>query len=103
MSNGGIFALGAAMTSALFTIGKSSIGLYIGKGGTASAYGAAGSIGGDRLLALLQRTNSFNGGRDSPRFGTAAHGHRIEPEPEDVKVITPGRRTNSAYSTSSKI
>lgn len=37
-------ALGAAMTSALFTIGKTFIGLYIGKSGTASAYGAAGSL-----------------------------------------------------------
>jgi membrane protein len=36
--------IGAALTSLLFTIGKSLIGLYLGKSGVASAYGAAGSL-----------------------------------------------------------
>jgi membrane protein len=36
--------LGAAMTAALFTIGKLLIGLYLGKSGIASAYGAGGSL-----------------------------------------------------------
>ncbi len=36
--------IGAIVTSALFTIGKFLIGLYIGKSGVASAFGAAGSI-----------------------------------------------------------
>ncbi len=36
--------LGAAFTSVLFTIGKLLIGLYLGKAGVASAYGAAGSL-----------------------------------------------------------
>lgn len=40
--------LGAAVTAGLFTIGKFVIGLYIGRGAVASAYGAAGS-----LVALL--------------------------------------------------
>lgn len=35
---------GAALTSLLFTIGKFVIGFYIGTAGTASAYGAAGSL-----------------------------------------------------------
>ncbi len=35
---------GAAVTSLLFTIGKSLIGLYIGQSGVASGYGAAGSL-----------------------------------------------------------
>ena len=39
---------GAAITSLLFTIGKTLIGLYLGYTGTASTYGAAGS-----LVALL--------------------------------------------------
>jgi len=37
-------ALGALVTSLLFTIGKFLIGLYIGKSGVASGYGAAGSL-----------------------------------------------------------
>lgn len=36
--------IGAVMTSVLFTIGKTVIGLYIGHSSTASSYGAAGSV-----------------------------------------------------------
>jgi membrane protein len=36
--------LGAAVTALLFSIGKLAIGLYIGKSGVASGYGAAGSV-----------------------------------------------------------
>jgi membrane protein len=36
--------VGAALTAALFTIGKYAIGLYLGKSHVASAYGAAGSL-----------------------------------------------------------
>lgn len=36
--------LGAAVTALLFTIGKTVIGIYLGKSNMASAYGAAGSM-----------------------------------------------------------
>jgi membrane protein len=36
--------VGAAVTALLFTVGKHLIGLYIGKTGVASGYGAAGSL-----------------------------------------------------------
>ena len=36
--------IGAVLTSFLFTIGKSLIGLYLGSSGATSAYGAAGSL-----------------------------------------------------------
>ena len=36
--------IGAAVTAALFTVGKLLIGLYIGKSGITSVFGAAGSI-----------------------------------------------------------
>lgn len=36
--------LGAAVTALLFTLGKTLIGLYIGKTGVASGFGAAGSL-----------------------------------------------------------
>ncbi|MCD0502774.1 YihY/virulence factor BrkB family protein [Bordetella petrii] len=39
---------GAIVTAGLFLVGKWGIGLYLGRGGTVSAYGAAGS-----LIALL--------------------------------------------------
>ena len=35
---------GAALTAILFTVGKTAIGLYLGKAGVGSAYGAAGSL-----------------------------------------------------------
>lgn len=37
-------AVGASVTSLLFTVGKHIIGLYLGKAGLGSAYGAAGSL-----------------------------------------------------------
>src|SRR5581483_2293439 len=36
--------LGSAVTSLLFSVGKLLIGIYIGKAGVASSYGAAGSL-----------------------------------------------------------
>lgn len=41
--------IGAAVTAILFSIGKSLIGLYLGRAGIASIYGAAGSL----VLVLL--------------------------------------------------
>jgi membrane protein len=41
--------IGATVTALLFTIGKSLIGLYIGKSGVTSAFGAAGSL----VVAML--------------------------------------------------
>jgi hypothetical protein len=36
--------LGAALTAALFLVGKYALGFYLGSGGASSAYGAAGSL-----------------------------------------------------------
>ena len=36
--------MGAAITSALFTVGKFAIGLYLGKSNVATGFGAAGSL-----------------------------------------------------------
>jgi membrane protein len=36
--------IGAFITAALFTVGKFALGLYLGKSGVASSYGAAGSL-----------------------------------------------------------
>ena len=41
--------LGAAVTALLFTIGKSLVGLYLGRAGVTSVYGAAGAL----VLVLL--------------------------------------------------
>jgi membrane protein len=36
--------LGAALTAALFLVGKYALGMYLGSGAVGSAYGAAGSL-----------------------------------------------------------
>jgi membrane protein len=36
--------VGAILTAVLFTVGKTAIGIYLGKAGVGSAYGAAGSL-----------------------------------------------------------
>jgi len=80
-------AWGAAITSALFTIGKTAIGLYIGKSGTASAYGAAGSL----VVIIFWFYYSaliLLAGAEFTKIWAAAHGHGIEPEPDAVKVTT---------------
>src|SRR5581483_9871309 len=41
--------IGAAITAALFTVGKFLLGLYLGREGVTSPYGAAGSL----VLVLL--------------------------------------------------
>jgi membrane protein len=41
--------VGAAVTSLLFSLGKYLIGLYLGKAGIGSSYGAAGSV----LIVLI--------------------------------------------------
>jgi len=75
--------LGAVVTAFLFTIGKSALGVYLGKASVTSAYGAAGSI-----IALLlwcyyasqivflgaeftRITSRSNGGRDFSKFDEA--------------------------------
>ena len=53
--------IGSAVTSVLFTIGKTAIGLYLGKSATASTYGAAGSF--VLIVLWLNLTVSSTGAR----------------------------------------
>jgi len=87
--------IGAAVTALLFSVGKFLIGLYIGKSGTASAYGAAGSL----VVMLLwvyyssqiflfgaeftaSYAHSYGSRRDKPQPQGAAPG--VEPPPRPV-------------------
>jgi len=79
--------LGAAITSALFTIGKTFIGLYVGKSGMSSAYGAAGSLV-VIVFWLYYASLILLMGAEFTKIWAAAHGHTIEPEPEAIKVTT---------------
>jgi membrane protein len=75
--------IGAFLTSVLFVIGKSAIGLYFGKAHPASGYGAAGSI----VLILLWTSYSslivFFGAEFTKTFSDFYYG---EVSPSDIAV-----------------
>ncbi len=79
--------IGAALTSALFTIGKFALGVYLGKSNVASAYGAAGSL----VLVLLWVYYSAQillYGAEFTQVYANRVGERIVPTP-DAKVTDP--------------
>lgn len=70
---------GAAVTALLFTIGKSLLGMYLGRSGAASAYGAAGSL----VLVLLwvfYSSQIFFLGAEFTCVYARRRGRRIEPD-----------------------
>jgi membrane protein len=87
--------IGAALTSALFTIGKFALGVYLGKSNVASAYGATGSL----VLVLLWVYYSAQillYGAEFTQVYANRVGERIVPTP-DAKVTDPHKAaTNGA-------
>jgi membrane protein len=70
--------VGAAVTAALFVIGKFALGIYFGKSDPASAYGAAGSL----ILILLWVSYScliLFFGAEFTQVYARRYGHSIEP------------------------
>jgi membrane protein len=76
--------VGALVTSILFTIGKTLIGLYLGKSATASEYGAAGSFV-VIVIWLYYASLILLLGAEFTRIWATAHGRDVEPEPGAVK------------------
>ena len=77
--------VGAAMTSLLFTIGKFVLGLYLGRAGVTSAYGAAGSL----VLILLwinYAAQILFFGAEFTQVYAMKFGSRIVPSPHAVPV-----------------
>lgn len=76
---------GAIFTAVLFTIGKYLIGLYLGRSGTASVYGAAGSL---ILIVLWIYYSSIILllGAEFTRVWADRHGMRVRPERGAVVV-----------------
>jgi membrane protein len=69
--------IGAMVTSALFTVGKSLIGWYLGSSAVASAYGAAGAL----LIVLLwvyYSSEIFLLGAEFTRAYSVRHGSRAD-------------------------
>jgi membrane protein len=82
--------IGSAATSLLFTLGKTAIGLYLGKSGATSAYGAAGSV----MLIVLWLYYAcliFLLGAEFTKLWAAGHGRGLVPEPGAVRVETEER------------
>jgi len=71
---------GAIVTAGLFLIGKWGIGLYLGQGGIADAYGAAGSVVALLLWIYYSAQIFFFGAvftrQFAERFGSKAHAER---------------------------
>lgn len=72
-------AIGAVVTSVLFTIGQSIIGWYLGQSSVASSYGAAGSVM-VLLLWVYYSSQIVLFGAEFTRVWADRHGHVVPPE-----------------------
>jgi len=88
--------VGAALTAALFTVGKFALGLYLGKSNVASGYGAAGSL----VLVLVWVYYSAQimlYGAEFTQVYANRMGDRIVPTP-DAQVTDPRKADASGSS-----
>jgi membrane protein len=76
---------GAAFTTVLFVLGKFLIGLYLGKSGTASAYGAAGSLAA-LLIWLYYSSQIFLFGAELTQAFANRYGSHIVPKDNAIPV-----------------
>lgn len=85
--------IGASVTSLLFTIGKLLIGLYIGKSGVTSVFGAAGSLA-VLLLWVYYSAQIFLLGAEYTWVYAHELGSRREPEaaPDRKPQLRPSRK-----------
>jgi membrane protein len=88
---------GAAVTALLFTIGKVLIGLYLGKSGLASGFGAAGSL--VVLIAwVYYSAQIFLFGAEYTWVYANRHGSRVQkPAPGDAPAV-PSRSGDQSQS-----
>lgn len=71
---------GAAMSSALFVVGKFALGFYLGRGAVSSAYGAAGSLV-ILLIWVYYSSLILFFGAEFAQVWASRHGHSIKPAP----------------------
>jgi membrane protein len=81
--------IGAALTSILFTVGKSLIGLYLGSSGVTSVYGAAGSLI-TVLLWVYYSSLIFFLGAEFTQVYAAEYGSGVAPAP-NAQVVDPDK------------
>ena len=82
--------VGAAVTALLFTLGKSLIGLYLGRSGAASVYGAAGSFV-VILLWIYYSAQVFFFGAEFTKVYSRRFGVIVVPDPTAVTLTTAAR------------
>lgn len=92
--------IGAVITSVLFTIGRLLIGLYLGRAGVASAYGAAGSVIGLLIFVYYASVIVLFGAEITQvvarRDGRDVKQRRFRFEGEAVSAGTPGSSAPAA-------
>ncbi len=93
-------AIGAVVTAALFTIGKSLIGWYIGTSAVASSYGAAGGLL-VMLLWVYYSSEIFLFGAELTRAYSVRHGSRSDLAPL-VDAPPPTGRSAEPFSRPSR-
>jgi membrane protein len=89
--------VGAVVTAVLFTLAKFGIGVYLGRSGTTSAYGAAGSLMALLIWVYYSALVLFLGAELTQAWA-AAHGRAIEPDEHAVAVVTGERAIGSSRS-----
>jgi membrane protein len=77
--------VGAAMTALLFVLGKLAIGLYLGRSGVASSYGAAGSLV-VLLVWIFYSSQLVFFGAEFTQVWARRRGKRIQPSEWAVRV-----------------
>jgi membrane protein len=85
--------IGAAITSVLFTIGKTLIGIYLGTSGVSSAYGAAGSLI-TVLLWVYYSSLIFFLGAEFTQVYAREYGSGVKPS-ENAEMISSAREPES--------
>lgn len=79
--------LGGFWTSVLFSLGKFAIGLYLGKSGVVSTYGAAGSVI-VLLLWVYYSSQIVLFGAELTRAHAERSGRRLPPKEDAVPIVT---------------
>lgn len=82
--------IGALVTALLFTLGKAAIGWYLGRPGTTSTYGAAGSFVA-LLLWVYYSAQILFFGAEFTQVYAKAYGSQIEPAENAVPVTEEAR------------
>jgi membrane protein len=82
--------VGAAVTAALFTIGKFLIGLYLGNSSTASVYGAAGSLV-VLLIWIFYSAQIMLFGAEFTQVYATRYGSHLEPADNAIPITMDAR------------